>query len=172
MTTKLQNEMKHCSCRVAPLPPPHGLVQKKFLMFICGNAHWPLTHGKEAQPSSILWEVFNACMNSTFEKYAMWQLTSFLRSLLSLCRCHLMTACGERAWHSRKVLLPSTPYCTISRVFLLAAGQIERQSHFHGNQNTHYHEFLSTKISVVANQRSLSATVFMDYHKAARTQSL
>lgn len=33
-----------------------------------------------------------------------------------------MRACGERAWHSRKVLLPSTPYCTISRVFLLAAG--------------------------------------------------
>lgn len=52
--------------------------------------------------------------------------TSFLRSLLSLCRCHLTTACGERAWHSRKVLLPSTPYCTISRVFLLATGQKEK----------------------------------------------
>lgn len=50
------------------------------------------------------------------------RLTSFRRSLLSLCRCHLMMACGERAWHSKKVLLPSTPYCTISRVFLLAAG--------------------------------------------------
>jgi hypothetical protein len=31
-----------------------------------------------------------------------------------------MAAWGERAWHSRKVLLPSTPYCTISKVFLLA----------------------------------------------------
>ena len=48
-------------------------------------------------------------------------LTSFLRSLLSLCRCHLTRACGERAWHSRKVLLPSTPYCTISSVFLFTA---------------------------------------------------
>lgn len=99
----------------------------------------------------------------------MWQLTSFLRSLLSLCRCHLMRACGERAWHSRKVLLPSTPYCTISRVFLLAAGQREREGDFHGNQNTHYHEILATKISVMANQ---SPTAFTDYHKAARIQSL
>lgn len=30
-------------------------------------------------------------------KEARGQLTSFLRSLLSLCRCHLMKACGERA---------------------------------------------------------------------------
>lgn len=30
-------------------------------------------------------------------KEARGQLTSFLRSLLSLCRCHLMRACGERA---------------------------------------------------------------------------
>lgn len=62
------------------------------------------------------------------EKRSAPGLTSFRRSLLSLCRCHLMRACGERAWHSRKVLLPSTPYCTISRVFLLAAGQTDRHA--------------------------------------------
>lgn len=48
--------------------------------------------------------------------------TSFRRSLLSFCRSHLMLAWGERGWHSRKAVLPSTPYCTASTVFLLAAG--------------------------------------------------
>lgn len=47
--------------------------------------------------------------------------TSFRRSLLSFCSSHLTVACGERGWHSRKAVLPSTPYCTASTAFLLAA---------------------------------------------------
>ena len=39
-------------------------------------------------------------------------LTSFL--FPSLWNSHLTVAWGERGWHSRKVLLPSTPNCTIS----------------------------------------------------------
>lgn len=49
-------------------------------------------------------------------------LTSFRRSLLSFCSSHLTLAWGERGWHSRKAVLPSTPYCTASTAFLLAAG--------------------------------------------------
>lgn len=56
--------------------------------------------------------------------------TSFRRSLLSFCSSHLTVACGERGWHSRKAVLPSTPYCTASTVFLLAAGA------GHGSQHT------------------------------------
>ncbi len=109
------------------------------LSFLSSDTHqiyWETKHKSVLLNNLCFWVNYMA----PFEKYTSWQLTSFLRSLLSLCRCHLMTACGERAWHSRKVLLPSTPYCTISRVFLLAAGQRERD--FHGNQNTHYHELL------------------------------
>jgi len=50
-------------------------------------------------------------------------LTSFLRSLFSFCRCHLRDTWGVLAWHSRNVVLPSTPYWTLSRVFLLAIKQ-------------------------------------------------
>lgn len=39
-------------------------------------------------------------------------LTSFL--FPSLWNSHLTVAWGERGWHSRKVLLPSTPNCTVS----------------------------------------------------------
>lgn len=58
-----------------------------------------------------------------------WQrrllLTSFLLSLFSFCRCHLRDMWGDLAWHSRNVVLPSTPYCTVSRVFLLAMKQYD-----------------------------------------------
>lgn len=59
-------------------------------------------------------------------------LTSLLLSLWSRWRCHLIAAWGDLAWHSKNVLLPSTPYCTVSRVFLLA-GQQEQHviSHWH-----------------------------------------
>lgn len=46
--------------------------------------------------------------------------TSFLLSLFSFCRCHFSDMWGDLAWHSRNVVLPSTPYWTVSRVFLLA----------------------------------------------------
>lgn len=52
---------------------------------------------------------------------------------------------------------------------VLIGCRAKRVRYFHGNQNTHYHELLTTKISVGANQRP---TAFTDYHKAARIQSL
>ena len=123
MTTRKQHEMKYCGCGVTSAPI------WTFFTFICGNAHHQSWSSSQCETSGSLAGWDNVCMgkvSSIFEKHGEWRLTSFLRSLLSLCRCHLMTAWGERAWHSRKVLLPSTPYCTISRVFLLAAGHRER----------------------------------------------
>ena len=108
-------------------------------------------------------------ISSNFEKHTVWWLTSFLRSLLSLCRCHLMTACGERAWHSRKVLLPSTPYCTISRVFLLAAGQRDTGITMATKTLITMSSF-GPKISVVVKIKVLffCNMAVRDYHKAAR----
>lgn len=57
----------------------------------------------------------------------------------------------------------------LQSVLIGCRAERERERDFHGNQNTHYHEILATKISVVANQ---SPTAFTDYHKAARIQSL
>lgn len=64
-------------------------------------------------------------------------LTSFLLSLFSFCRCHLRDMWGDLAWHSRNVVLPSTPYWTVSRVFLLATKQHVEHRQGWGNSRKH-----------------------------------
>lgn len=51
------------------------------------------------------------------------EVTSRRRSLGSRWNSHFTVAWGERGWHSRKAVLPATPYCTDSTAFLLAAEQ-------------------------------------------------
>lgn len=95
MTTKKQHEMKYCGCGVTSAPI------WTFFTFICGNAHRqrevfePMRDIRKFSKGGG--DVCLGRVSSISEKHGEWQLTSFLRSLLSLCRCHLMTACGERA---------------------------------------------------------------------------